>query len=130
MFLAIAHPVRREILDLVAARDELPLAELRAHFSKLTFSALVQQLNVLRDAGLLTDRRQGRNVSVRLTPEPLLEVTDWLFSFEARVKPRLDRLSKYLEQTHGPAAQPTRRTGSHRSARRRGKSSSVKVSRR
>ena len=55
---AIAEPRRREILRLVRS-DELPAGAIAAHFADVTRPAISQHLRVLREAGLLAERRDG-----------------------------------------------------------------------
>jgi DNA-binding transcriptional ArsR family regulator len=55
---ALAEPRRREILRLVWSR-ELPAADIASHFTEVTRSAISQHLAVLREAQLVTERRDG-----------------------------------------------------------------------
>jgi len=55
---ALAEPRRREILRLVWSR-ELAAAEIASHFTEVTRSAVSQHLGVLREAQLVTERRDG-----------------------------------------------------------------------
>jgi len=55
---ALAEPRRREILRLVWSR-ELAAADIAAHFTEVTRSAISQHLGVLREAQLVTERRDG-----------------------------------------------------------------------
>ncbi len=55
---AIAEPRRREILRLVWS-SELPASDIASHFSEVTRSAVSQHLGVLREAQLITERRDG-----------------------------------------------------------------------
>jgi DNA-binding transcriptional ArsR family regulator len=82
LFLAIAHPVRRRILELLLEEDEVAAGALHAHFV-MSMPAFSQHLRVLREAGLVADRRVGRSVRYRLTPEPLLELMAWMQHFAA-----------------------------------------------
>lgn len=66
---ALADPTRQRILQLVWER-ELPAGEIAAEFT-VTFGAVSQHLRVLRDAGLVTQRKQGR---LRLYRAALLEL--------------------------------------------------------
>jgi DNA-binding transcriptional ArsR family regulator len=97
LFLAIAHPVRREILEALAEADSVPVADLQVR-TGLSASALSQHLAVLRSAGLVQDEKQGRKVSYRLTPEPLLEVISWMLRFQETWASRLDALGRYLDE--------------------------------
>jgi DNA-binding transcriptional ArsR family regulator len=55
---ALAEPRRREILRLVWS-EELPATAIAGHFEEVTRSAISQHLGVLREAGLLRERRDG-----------------------------------------------------------------------
>jgi DNA-binding transcriptional ArsR family regulator len=66
---ALAEPRRRAILRLVAS-DELAAGEVAAAFD-VTRTAVSQHLTVLRNAGLLTERREGTRRLYRARPEGL-----------------------------------------------------------
>ncbi len=76
---AIAEPRRREILRLVRD-DELTAGAIAAHFD-VTRPAISQHLTVLRDAGLLVERREGARRWYRARPDGTRELRDWLESF-------------------------------------------------
>lgn len=59
-FDALADPVRREILGVLAERDECSAGELSAAVSRVGRTAVSAHLRVLRTAGLVTERRDGR----------------------------------------------------------------------
>jgi len=89
---AIAEPRRRRILTLV--RDvELSAGEIAAHF-EVTRPAISQHLGVLKEAGLLTERRDGTRRLYRARPEGLLELQSFL---EAFWDERLDALRRAAE---------------------------------
>ncbi len=96
LFLAVAHPVRRQVLESLATVDELAFPALVAQ-SGLSQSALSQHLRVLRECKLIVERKQGRQRFYRITPEPLLEVIQWMHSFEFLWHSRLARLTQFLE---------------------------------
>ncbi len=73
---AIAEPNRRAILQLVADR-EMAAGEIAGHFS-VTRPAISQHLAVLKEAGLLEERRQGARRLYRLRPEGLAELRGFL----------------------------------------------------
>src|SRR5438552_11123543 len=64
VYQAIADPTRRQILDLLAGA-ELPVNDLAAPFA-MSRPAISQHLRVLREAGLVTDRKAGRQRLYRL----------------------------------------------------------------
>jgi DNA-binding transcriptional ArsR family regulator len=77
---AIADPRRRAILRLV--RDvERPSGEIAAHFPDVTGPAVSQHLRVLREAGLLAERRSGTRRLYRARPEGLHGLRIWLRDF-------------------------------------------------
>jgi DNA-binding transcriptional ArsR family regulator len=109
VFFAIAHPVRRDILDLALARDEVPIGALRTELG-LTAPALSQHLRTLEAAGLIAIRRAGRRGFVRATPEPLIAIVDWMLRFRGRWSSTLDRLGAYLDgDLEPPLEHPGRR---------------------
>ena len=73
---AIADPIRRRVLELVRDR-ELPAGELAEQFD-VSRPAVSRHLRVLREAGLVSERRVGRLRLYRADPEPLAELRDWL----------------------------------------------------
>jgi DNA-binding transcriptional ArsR family regulator len=76
---AIAAPRRREILSLVRA-DELSAGEIAGHFD-VTRPAISQHLTVLKEAGLVTERRNGTRRLYRARPEGLAELKAFLDEF-------------------------------------------------
>jgi DNA-binding transcriptional ArsR family regulator len=89
---AIADPIRRRVLELVRQR-ELPAGELAAHF-EVSRPAVSKHLRVLRETGLVRERRQGRLRLYRADPAPLAELRDWL---ETYWDARLDALKEVAE---------------------------------
>ena len=76
---AIAAPHRRQILSLV--RDgELSAGEIAAHF-EVTRPAVSQHLTVLKEAGLVDERRNGTRRLYRARPEALEPIMEFLGQF-------------------------------------------------
>lgn len=73
---AIAEPNRRAILRLVAD-EEMAAGEIAAHFS-VTRPAISQHITVLKNAGLLVERREGTRHLYRLRPDGLAELRAFL----------------------------------------------------
>jgi DNA-binding transcriptional ArsR family regulator len=65
----------------------------------MTLPAVSQQLRILRHAGLVSERRVGRQRVCRLNHEPLREVRDWMRHYEQFWSAKLRRLGHYLD-TH------------------------------
>ena len=82
---ALAEPRRREILQLIRDR-ELSAGEIAAGFD-VSRPAISQHLGVLREAGLVSERREGTRRFYRARPEGLRELKEflegfWTFSLE------------------------------------------------
>jgi DNA-binding transcriptional ArsR family regulator len=97
---AIAAPHRRQILSLV--RDgELSAGEIAAHFD-VTRPAVSQHLNVLKEAGLVSERRNGTKRLYRARPEGLAQVKAFLEEFWDERLEALKREAESEERTkHG-----------------------------
>jgi DNA-binding transcriptional ArsR family regulator len=97
---AIAAPNRRAILRLV--RDgELSAGEIASHFD-VTRPAVSQHLNVLKEAGLVSERRNGTRRLYRARPEGLTELRDFLEGFwDARLETLKREAEKEERKKHG-----------------------------
>jgi DNA-binding transcriptional ArsR family regulator len=76
---AIAAPRRRQILSLVRD-EELSAGEIAGHFD-VTRPAVSQHLNVLKEAGLVSERRNGTRRLYRARPEGLAQLKAFLEEF-------------------------------------------------
>jgi DNA-binding transcriptional ArsR family regulator len=90
---AIADPRRRQILSLVRA-DELSAGEIACQFD-VTWPAISQHLTILKDAGLVSERRAGTRRFYRARPAGLTELMAFLESFWDE---RLDVLKREAER--------------------------------
>jgi DNA-binding transcriptional ArsR family regulator len=90
---AIADPIRRRVLELVRDR-ELPAGELASQF-EVSRPAVSKHLRVLREAGLVRERRDGRLRLYRADPAPLAELRAWL---DVYWDDRLDALRELAEE--------------------------------
>jgi DNA-binding transcriptional ArsR family regulator len=90
---AIAAPHRRTILRLVSD-EELSAGEIAAHFD-LTRPAVSQHLSVLKEAGLVDERRNGTRRLYRARPEGLDELKAFLDEFWGE---RLEALKREAER--------------------------------
>jgi DNA-binding transcriptional ArsR family regulator len=93
---ALAEPHRRRILTLVADR-EVPAGEIAQHFD-ITHQAVSQHLKVLRDAGLLNERRDGTRRLYAIRPEAIESVRAYL---DELWPASLDRLRATVERDRG-----------------------------
>jgi DNA-binding transcriptional ArsR family regulator len=90
---AVADPIRRRVLELVRD-EELPAGEIAAQFP-VSRPAVSRHLRVLREAGLVKERRAGRERLYRADPEPLAELRSWLDDYW---RGRLDALKQLAEE--------------------------------
>jgi DNA-binding transcriptional ArsR family regulator len=93
---AIAEPNRRRILQLVTAK-ELSAGEIAAEF-EITRPAVSQHLGVLREAGLVSERREGTRRLYSLRPEGFDDLRSFL---EAFWDEGLERLKEAAELEEG-----------------------------
>jgi DNA-binding transcriptional ArsR family regulator len=98
VFSVLASPVRRSLLDLLAERPH-SVEELAAHFD-MRRPSVSEHLKVLKDSGLVHERRSGRRRIYGLDATPLQEVADWLHPFERFWRERLRALSDLLDEQH------------------------------
>jgi DNA-binding transcriptional ArsR family regulator len=76
---ALSDPTRREILRIVSS-SEMPAGVIASRFS-MTRPAVSQHLKVLKEAGLVTERREGVRRLYQARPEGLRELLDFLQHF-------------------------------------------------
>ncbi|PTY05159.1 ArsR family transcriptional regulator [Opitutaceae bacterium EW11] len=91
---ALADPTRRRIVELLAQRDRTA-GEIVEEFD-LSAPAISQHLNVLRDAGLVTTRAEGRSRIQTLNSDGLDEIEAWLEKTRTFWSRRLDFLEREL----------------------------------
>src|SRR5215510_945063 len=96
VFAALAHPVRRSLLDHLA-RGHQPVNRLARRY-RMSRPAISQHLRVLLDAGLVEGIRDGRENNYELRAESLVEVSQWLRKYEVMWDQRLLRLGRYLDR--------------------------------
>jgi DNA-binding transcriptional ArsR family regulator len=93
VFDALAQPKRREILRLLSS-GELSAGQIASHFS-VTQPAISQHLKVLKDARLVSERREGTKRMLSVRAEGLAELNEFL----AEVMPAsLERLKHAAEE--------------------------------
>jgi DNA-binding transcriptional ArsR family regulator len=103
---ALGDPVRRELVALLAG-GERAAGDLAGRFP-VSRPAISRHLRVLRGAGLVTVRSDGRQRLYALDPRPLRELDDWLEPYRDLWAQRLDALD--TEIARGRRA---RTTGDH-----------------
>lgn len=87
---ALADPVRRQLLELLAG-GEVAAGDLAGRFP-VSRPAISRHLRVLREAGLVTVRSDGKRRLYALDPRPLRQIDDWLEPYRDLWAQRLDAL--------------------------------------
>ena len=114
---AIAEPRRREILSLVR-KDELSAGEIASRFD-VTRPAISQHISVLRDAGLLNERRDGTRRLYRARPEGMAELREFLDDFWADRLERLKLAAELDQQRRNPPKRKRAKDGKRRNRHNR-----------
>lgn len=104
---ALADPTRRAVFERIARSHEISVGELTSG-SGVTQGAISQHLKSLKQAGLVTERPEGRNVYYRAQPQGLSPLTEWIRTYERFWTDRLDRLEQLLlaDESSEPAPKP------------------------
>jgi DNA-binding transcriptional ArsR family regulator len=97
VFAAVADPTRRDILDSLRARER-SAGEIAARFP-VSRPAVSRHLRVLREAGLVHERRESRLRLYSLRPERLREIEQWIAQYRVFWSVRLQELKRLAETT-------------------------------
>ncbi|MEZ5965507.1 MAG: metalloregulator ArsR/SmtB family transcription factor [Planctomycetota bacterium] len=97
VFRAIADPARRGILDRLARQGATAALELGRDFHG-SQPALSKHLRVLRTAGLVRVRRDGRQQLYTIRPQPLASIERWISLYRRFWEGRLDALARHLDK--------------------------------
>ncbi|MGH2703946.1 MAG: ArsR/SmtB family transcription factor [Actinomycetota bacterium] len=95
-FNAVAEPRRRQILDVLAARER-PVNDL-VELLGLAQPQVSKYLRVLREVGLVDVREEGRQRMYRLNGQPLKPIHDWVKSYKRSWSERFEALDEVLEE--------------------------------
>lgn len=95
-FNAVAEPKRREVLAVLGV-EELSVNEI---VEKLGWNQpmVSKHLGVLKQVGLVSERRVGRQRMYKVNPGQLKPIFDWVTPYERLWNDRLDRLDKVLHE--------------------------------
>jgi DNA-binding transcriptional ArsR family regulator len=95
-FNAIAEPRRRHILEFIAG-DERSVTEI-AEALELAQPSVSKHLQVLREVGLVSVRREGRQTMYRIDAETLRTIHDWSGMFARYWRGQLRRIKAHAEE--------------------------------
>ncbi len=105
----LADPTRRGVFERIVKSDEISVVEL-TRGSGVTQGAISQHLKSLKQAGLVAERPEGRNVYYRAQPEGLAPLVDWMSHYGVFWRHRLDVLERLLRDEDARQS-PTPETG-------------------
>ncbi len=98
VFRAIADPTRRAILDVLRLAPT-NVNTLASRFDQ-TRPGISKHLRVLREAGIVTETKTGRERLYRLKPSRLEPVDRWILTYRGFWQAQLDALKLYVETDH------------------------------
>jgi len=96
VFVALADPTRRTILELLATNGELSATAIYEKFS-VSPQAISQHLKVLREAHLVEMEKHAQKHLYRLNPQTLSQFEAWVTQTKQRWSERFDALDAVLE---------------------------------
>lgn len=96
-FSALADATRREMLS-VLMRREATVSELAAPHN-MSLPAVMKHLRVLERAGLVSQRKIGRERHCRLTAQTLKPASEWIMQYRQFWERQFDALDRYLSES-------------------------------
>ena len=97
IFYALADPTRRAIFERLSRSGEQTVWMLTEN-SGVSQPAISKHLKVLKDAGLVLDRRHGRQTHYTAKPDGLAPLFDWIGFYSAFWHDRFDQLGSLLNR--------------------------------
>jgi DNA-binding transcriptional ArsR family regulator len=97
LFKTLADPTRRAIFERLSRHGEQTVRVLTDH-AGVSQPAVSKHLGVLKLAGLVRDRREGRQTHYRAEPQGLAPLIDWMSLYGAFWRDRFDRLEALLRR--------------------------------
>jgi DNA-binding transcriptional ArsR family regulator len=93
----LADPTRRAVFERIVMSPEISVVEL-TRGSGVTQGAISQHLRTLKQAGLVADRAEGRNVFYRAEPKGLAPLVDWMGHYGVFWRQRFTNLRALLKE--------------------------------
>ncbi len=97
VFQSLADPTRRRLYEHLMAEGEQNVRRL-TEFAGTSQPTVSNHLALLKRAGLVTDRRAGRETHYSATPDGLKPLAGWLQTYAAFWSGRFDRLEDLLDR--------------------------------
>jgi DNA-binding transcriptional ArsR family regulator len=95
LFRSLADPTRRTLFECLCREGELTVGALTAR-AGVSQPAVSKHLRLLKQAGLVRDRSQGRQTHVSARPDALAPLTEWTRQMTGFWESRLDALESVL----------------------------------
>jgi DNA-binding transcriptional ArsR family regulator len=96
VFSALADPTRRAILSMLL-EDDMAVTDVAAPF-QVSLAAISKHLQVLAEAGLISQEKRGRVKWCKLEPDALRAASVWMQGFGQFEPVNLDAFERFLEQ--------------------------------
>ena len=93
----LADPTRRTVFEAIMRKGQMTVGEL-VKGATVSQPAISQHLRTLRDAGLVSERKEGRQVFYRPRPEGLAPLIDWLGFYRQFWSDRLAAMENVLKE--------------------------------
>jgi DNA-binding transcriptional ArsR family regulator len=93
----LADPTRRAVFERIVRSDEITVVEL-TRGSGVTQGAISQHLKSLKQAGLVAERPEGRNVYYHARPQGLEPLVDWMNQYDVFWRERFANLRTLLKE--------------------------------
>ncbi len=97
LFKTLADPTRRAIFERLSRDGEQTVRVLTEH-SGVSQPAVSKHLGILKLAGLVRDRHEGRQTHYSAQPQGLAPLIDWMSLYGAFWRDRFDRLETLLNR--------------------------------
>ncbi|AZQ54366.1 ArsR/SmtB family transcription factor [Burkholderia cenocepacia] len=97
LFRTLADPTRRALFERLCAEGELTVAALTDH-AGVSQPAVSKHLGVLKQAGLVNDRHEGRQTHYSAQPQALAPLIDWTSQMAGFWQRRFDALEDLLKR--------------------------------
>ncbi|MDN5202787.1 metalloregulator ArsR/SmtB family transcription factor [Fulvivirgaceae bacterium BMA10] len=94
VFQAIADPVRRDIIELLA-NEMLTVNEVAEHF-EISRPAVSKHLKILKECGIIVINKQGREQFCQIQPRSLVPAFLWIEQYQNLWEEKLDSFENYL----------------------------------
>ena len=98
VFQAIATPIRRDIIQKLALQNDQSLSAIATAYP-MSRQAVTRHINVLRDTGVVSVQKKGREQLCHLNVQALKQVYEWVSFYEQFWDDKLSSLGDYLAST-------------------------------